>query len=127
MSHYDGVKSEDFFENFCKRNNLDVNRIHQPFDFLVNGKLVEVKSARFFVSQGKGNVTLGRYECWRKSQIKKLRKYNPWVCFIVTSENGCMIHGFTKAENLPGTLKMSFFNMQKIKLRSAKEFLRYVR
>jgi len=128
MTHYDGVKAEDFFEEFCNKNNLEFNRVHQPFDFLVNGKLVEVKSARLFVKQYRdGRKVQGRYECWRKSQLIKLKKRNPWVCFIVTSKNGCMIQGFTKARNWPAMMKISMKETENIGLRSVKEFLRYIK
>lgn len=128
MAHYDGVKAEDFFEQFCKDHGLQADRIHQPFDFLVNGKLVEVKSARLFVKQYRdGRKIAGRYECWRKSQLKKLQHTNPWVCFIITHENGCLIQGFAKARDMPKKLKMTTKEMDKIGLRSVKQFLRYIK
>lgn len=128
MAHKDGVKGEDFFEEFCRSNDLEVSRVHQPFDFLVNGKLIEVKSARLFVRQYKnGEKVHGRYEVWRKSQMDKLKQLNPWVCFIVTTENGCLIHGFTKAKNLPSSLRISLKEIESLGLKSSKEFLRYIR
>lgn len=128
MVHKDGVKGEIFFEEFCRQNNLEFSKVHQPFDFLVNGKFVEVKSARLFVKQyNNGEKAYGRYECWNKSQIAKLKKLNPWVCFVVTTENGCLIHGFTKAKNLPSSLRISLRETERLGLKSAKEFLRYIR
>lgn len=128
MVHKDGVKAEDFFEEFCKQNGLDADRIHQPFDFLVNGRLVEVKSARLFVKQYKdGQKIQGRYECWRKSQHTKLKHVNPWVCFIITHEHGCLIQGFAKARDWPKSLKLSISNAEKMGLKSIKQFLQYVK
>ncbi len=128
MVHKDGVKGEIFFEEFCKQNNLEFSKVHKPFDFVVNGKFVEVKSARLFVKQyNNGQKAYGRYEYWNKSQMVKLKKLNPWVCFIVTTANGSLIQGFTKAKNLPPNLRISIRETERLGLKTSKEFLRYMR
>ena len=122
-----GIKAEKFFEEFCKSNKLDFQRVSHPFDYLVNGKLVEVKSAKLFTNQYKdGRKVPGRYQCWGKKQLNRMKKVNPWVCLIITNENGCLIQGFAKARSFPNTLRVSPILMEKTGVRSVKQFLRYV-
>ncbi len=126
--YLDGLKAEDYFEEFCKGQNLSVDKIHKPFDFLVNGKLVEVKSAKLLIKQYKdGQKAYGRYECWSEKQITKLKHINPWVCLIITNENGCLIQGFMKANSWPKSKRLSISVADKNGLKTTKQFLKYIK
>jgi hypothetical protein len=124
--HYDGVRAEDYFEKFCKSNKLSVKRVHKPFDFIVNGKHVEVKSARLHRSCN-GKIVKGRYECWNESQLKSLKENSVWLCLIISNKNGFLIQGFCKSKDYPKKKLVSFSAIENKKLKSTKEFLSCIR
>ena len=131
MVHKDGVNSENFFKSFLGKNKKikGFEQIHQPFDFLVNFKhYVEVKSCKLYVNQKKDVPTFshGCYECWNKSQLKKLHDQDVWICFIIQHEGQFIIQGFLKSKDLPNQRKLTISKVQHLNLKSAKQFSQYV-
>lgn len=130
MVHIDGVKAENYFYELMKEKGLDVQCVHKPFDFTVNGAMVEVKSAKLTIKQnGKTNRHgNGRYECWSKKQLKKIRERKDlWVCLIVSNTNGHLIQGFIKSKDYPNMRTFSVTQASSLPLKSVKEFVAYMK
>ena len=123
----EGAQSEEYFEEFCLKNRLRFKKIQKPFDYLVNGKYVEIKSARLFTNK-KYKLQHGRYECHSQKQLECIRsKKNPIICLIVTNKNDCMIMGFIRGNKYPNQRRVSLITLQRLGLKSIKSFLRVVR
>lgn len=124
----DGLRGEQYFQEFCKANKLKHKLIHRPFDFLVENRYVEVKSCKLIIPNNGGKLCHERYECWGKSQVEKLKIADCWVCFIIQTNEDCMIQGFIKSQDLKiRDRKVGIFELQKQKLRSTKQFIQYIR
>jgi len=131
MVHIDGVKSEDFFEDFIINNlsNINIKRIHNPFDFIVGSIYIEVKSAKLYVSQSKNKAKFqhGKYEFWNIKQLQKAKKKNVWICFIIQHDQEFIIHGFLKSKYLTNSRVITINSIQKLPLKSKKQFIQYMR
>ena len=121
--HKQGIISEQYFEEFCKSNDLDYKKVHRPFDFIVNNNYVEVKSTQLVVKQSHNRYGQGRFECWNKSQHKLLLKKNVWICLIITFKDECMIYGFIKSKYLINGERRFSINKLRKNLISVKRFL----
>lgn len=128
----DGKKGEEYFEKFLKRRKLEYYKIKQPFDFLVEGKYVEVKSAKLYIKQNGHKLEHGRYECWSKKQLQNIRKLNPWICLLIQHNNDFIIQGFLKGEYIKmkentTNKRMSLVVAQRSEIKTTKQFLKYIR
>lgn len=131
MVHKDGVRSEDFIEDWLREEmpEKEINRVHQPFDFLIDTKFLEVKSAKLYTKKSNGKIVYqhGRYECWNKKQLAKLKKRNIWICFVIQHDGSFIIHGFAMSKDIPNKRVMSMHSIQHIPLKSKRQWLAYMR
>lgn len=126
MVHKEGKQGEEFIFNSFN-SCFDIKTIHNPCDFLINDKVyLEVKSCKLMTRKYKDKNILqyGRFECWDKSQIKKLESLNPYICFVVTKDWGNLILGFIKYKHVPNKRLISIREVMGLNLISEKEFLK---
>lgn len=125
----EGLKSERYFAKKCQEAGLTTELVHKPFDFLINGKYVEVKSAKFWINQSNGKriIAHGQYECWHEKQLMKMKGMDVWICFIVSNKNGFLIQGFLKSKDFPNTRKITMHAVEKLPLKTWSQFLQYIK
>lgn len=127
MVHKDGVKAEKFFQKFCKEKGIQCRMCHRPFDFIINERTyVEVKSAKILTRyDNKRNIYgQGRYECWNKSQLRKIKDSKCYICLIMQYDGNLMIQGFIRAIDYPNKRKISINVAESLKKLSKKQFIR---
>lgn len=128
MTHFDGKRTEQYFQRYIRKRlqGGNVKLVHQPFDFIVNGHYVEVKSAKLYTKDAPDKYVHGRYECWSKKQLAKMKRLNPWVCFIIQHDRQYLVQGFAKAKDIPNMRRMTFRSIQHIPLKTTKQFVKYM-
>ena len=125
-----GIQAENYFASEMNRLGLNHKFINSWYDFIVEGKMVEVKSCNLSVKQVKNwnnkkftEYRTGRFDFTNKDNRELQSKNNIWICFILRNNNDFMILGFTKARQLKKKRYICVHRLQDIKIISFNEWV----
>jgi len=118
-----GIKAENYFSSTMNSLGLQHKYVDKWYDFIVEGKKVEVKSCELSVKQIKirnkkrvETYRSGRFHFTEEINRNLQYKKNIWICFILRHNFDYLILGFIKAKKLNKKKLICIHKLKKLKM-----------